>query len=85
MTERTMTVEFQMKLNPYRDTTGRIDSVIAKEYFDGMELEPGDRVIAFKIEVPISMWDTPLITAKIKPLMQEWIDTITEEISVDAN
>ncbi len=85
MEERTMTVEFQMKLNPYRDSNGRIDAVTAKEFFDGMELEDGDRVVGFKIEVPVSMWDMPLITAKIKPLMEEWIETITEELSVDAN
>lgn len=78
MSDRTLTLSFRLKLEPYYDTNGYLESASVDIYHDGTDLGAADRIIGFSVQVPVSLWEIPLLEGTVKTSLEEMLTEIVE-------
>jgi hypothetical protein len=78
MSDRKVTVSFRLKLEPYYDTSGYLESVSAEMYHDGVALDGKDRIVGFNVAVPVSLWDIPQLEGTVKTSLEKMLTDIVE-------
>lgn len=85
MNERTIQVRFKLKLQAFR-IDGEIDNVSVDTWYGaGENTDPDARIIAFDLDVPLSLWEPPVVKGKIKTQLEGILNEFVEGMETYAD